>query len=126
MGLKYKWKEEYALSIENIDIAHRQILDCMNLCSTLIKNHENEKVTQVVEALKEYSLSHFADEEIYMREHQYADIDQHIKYHNEFILNLKQIDLMIKKNDFISLSEILIFLNKWFLNHIQIEDRKYI
>jgi hemerythrin len=62
----FKWKEEYSVSIQEIDNQHKVIIDLLNdlYDAFLRKDHEN-KTGDIISRLTDYALMHFKVEEQY-------------------------------------------------------------
>ena len=61
------WDDSYSVSVGVIDYQHQRLLEIINLFYEGIKvNEPKEKLLNLILKLREYSLYHFATEEIYM------------------------------------------------------------
>ena len=79
-----EWNERYALGIESIDAAHREIFSIVNRVHKAVKMGANAKwnVQQAIKYLKNYTIKHFEDEEIFMRSVNYNSYEYHKKVHD--------------------------------------------
>ena len=79
-----EWNERYALGIESIDAAHREIFSIVNRVHKAVKMGANAKwtVQQAIKYLKTYTIKHFEDEEIFMRSVNYNSYEYHKKVHD--------------------------------------------
>jgi len=78
----------------------------------------------ITNTLKEYSKIHFITEEAFLELAKYEDIENHKRLHEKLTM---QIDIIERKglieND---VSPLLDFLKQWWINHINVEDKKYV
>ncbi len=121
------WKDDYRLGDPRIDEAHKKIFDAGAMVKKSLEEGESahllvEQLNRVISAID----AHFADEEAYMAENDYPDIDAHKSRHNLFLAELKklveqskQLNLKIDKN-------LLDFFNGWTLIEIKTEDKKFV
>ncbi len=124
-----RWKEEYSVKIKEIDEQHKKILGMINHVEELtkIENFTSELMI-TLNNISEYALIHFATEEKYMDLAAFELSDEHKKKH----LNFKN-DVLIKQEEFKSKKITALdviwtynFLVDWLLEHITIEDQKYV
>ncbi len=73
--------------------------------------------------LKEYTKIHFKTEEDLLIKAEYPDLKEHLKLHVALVEKTEKISVNAVSNDDADL--ILQFLKKWWLEHINIEDKKY-
>jgi hemerythrin-like metal-binding protein len=72
----------------------------------------------------EYAITHFRDEEDYMKKASYPDLDAHKKEHENFLTEVKSSFTKFKESDSPPI-DLVVFLKKWLLNHIAIKDKLY-
>jgi hemerythrin len=72
-----------------------------------------------------YSDYHIIEEEQYMRDVGYKEIDKHVLEHREFTQKILQLQQVADKDDLVTAKELIIFLGEWILNHIFDEDKNY-
>jgi hemerythrin len=72
-----------------------------------------------------YALKHFSTEEVYMIEFDYPEFQHHKEEHHDFsIRTIAYLDRVIN-GDYQIANEILEYLKKWLVNHIQVSDKKH-
>lgn len=119
------WQGSYALGMDEIDEQHRMLFEIMNrLWEGIVRNDKQTVMVRVLEALEQYAVQHFTEEEIFMRSFDYPGFDAHIKLHQLFIKKIADEKERVASGEKTSL-ELLHFLRDWLLNHIMVEDRKY-
>jgi len=108
-----------------IDNQHKMLVHLINKLATAVENHEIESITSIFSQLQDYTKYHFNTEETYFFRLNSKDTLQHTLQHNNFIKQLKEIKESNTELTKVS-SELLQFLSEWLINHIQIEDKKFI
>lgn len=119
---------EYMTGIDMIDREHRLLFQITERAYTEIRFGEPEKkideIMEILQELKEYTASHFTDEEEYMRSINYEGIEAQKRAHAAFIARLDEISQHDIKEDPQKYLESLIgFLLGWLINHILNSDK---
>jgi hemerythrin len=84
-----------------------------------------DRIMELLDELKEYTQLHFATEEKYMKEINYAGLKEQQIAHEQFIKKLDDYNLnTIDDNQDASIRDLLEFLNSWLVNHIINMDKK--
>lgn len=121
----YEMKPEYFTGIEFIDEEHKQLFKYANDAYELL--HEEftpdkyDNIANILESLREYTKTHFADEEAYMESINYKRIFSQKIMHRTFIEKLDELDLDHmgeNENQNEEIMGILQFLTDWLINHI--------
>ena len=123
--MKIDWSPKYELGINVIDNQHKRIVDYINqIHDTENDSSSNETLDNVLQNLLDYTYSHFAFEEALMEEANYSDLTGHQLTHSTFT---KQIEIIKKRFDHgeTVAVELTNMLQKWLLNHIQVDDLNY-
>jgi hemerythrin len=79
---------------------------------------EPGSAVEVVQRLKDYTESHFALEEEYMRILDYPGREAHVRAHDKFRAELEQMSVDAGEHDDISRQVISTFLREWLTRHI--------
>ncbi len=127
-----------AISVKNahLDKQHQAIFAGFN---RLIKNEESNDVgvvREIIHNMINYHKDHFSDEEDYMKKNGFPELVEHKKIHHaftKFFLKYRE-DFerayKAKKMDYDTLRKFIMkakkYLADWFLNHVIIEDQKYV
>jgi len=121
-----QWCDDFSVNVAEIDQQHKIVLQIINdLTDALRARKGNDIIGRIIGYLVQYSQGHFAFEEKYFDQFGYPDSDNHKKEHVEFT------DAVLKYRDYydnnqLGLSlDILVFLSKWWANHVQVTDKKY-
>ncbi|AAM23555.1 hemerythrin [Caldanaerobacter subterraneus subsp. tengcongensis MB4] len=122
-----KWTESLSVGNETIDSQHKELIQKINdVLEACNRQHGKEKVVEVMQFLKDYTVKHFKDEENLMKKYQYPMYEEHKKIHEDLVKKVEDLDERIKREG-VSLS-VVMTVNKtlvdWFVNHISKEDKK--
>lgn len=118
------WNDSYKLNINEIDSQHKILFDIFDeLIAAMSVGQAREKVSTILMKLDNYARTHFANEEKYMKRFNYPDAKDHLEAHQFFYSKMSDFKSML--NSAMSI-DIMSFLKKWFVNHIQITDKKYV
>lgn len=125
----YEMKDEYLTGIESIDNEHRRLFELAEEVYQLTINEfiadKYDRLTDILDELKSYALTHLEHEEEYMKEHNYKGLLSQIAAHNEF--REKITDITLERNDDNAeemVKEVLTFVTDWLVNHIYYSDKK--
>jgi len=122
----FKWSPEFSVKIQAIDEQHRELVNILNRLFVAVSMREGDKVIAgILDALTDYTRTHFALEERLMRQAKYAALDAHMEEHRKL---MEKLDALCKKHlleDKPIYFEMLSFLKTWLKEHIQGEDTKY-
>ncbi|KJS82570.1 MAG: bacteriohemerythrin [Peptococcaceae bacterium BICA1-8] len=124
-----KWKDDYKIGVPQIDEQHEKLFEICDRAYALLKNKiyldKYDKIIQILEELKDYTIYHFKFEEEYMQKIGYKKLLSQKVSHNDFIETINKIDLRIvdEKQD-AAIMEVLDFVLKWIEHHILNEDKK--
>lgn len=122
-----KWTESLSVGNETIDSQHKELIQKINdVLEACNRQQGKEKVVEVMQFLKDYTVKHFKDEENLMKKYQYPMYEEHKKIHEDLVKKVEDLDERIKREG-VSLS-VVMTVNKtlvdWFVNHISKEDKK--
>lgn len=119
------WENIYSVGIEEIDMQHKKLLEIINELDELLNADITKSgIEAVLVELKEYIEIHFSTEEEYMEKYHYPDLAEHKMLHKEFIAKIKNAECI--EDATIEGIEVIDFLYNWLINHIMVEDKKYV
>ncbi|WP_142414655.1 bacteriohemerythrin [Hathewaya massiliensis] len=123
-----KWKNDFVIGVEKIDQQHKHLFDVANEAYDILKNDicldKYDKIVNILNELKDYTVFHFNSEEEYMESINYKRMFSHKIQHNEFIKKINSVNLdNIDKNQDAYLIELLEFIVDWIENHILYTDK---
>ena len=118
------WKDEYSIGNFQTDNEHKNLISLANKVIGFSETGEDSsKIRNALQALQEYTLIHFRNEEKYMERLGYNEIEHHKQCHVELIQRLKQ---TIAQSD--QLDDLIHNLKRlmvvWVIEHIINEDQK--
>lgn len=117
------WDDRYRVGHEQIDRQHQRLFELINdLVRKAGEGADRQDSLKTVNALVDYALEHFADEESLMQRIGYDDIDRHRWRHSEFAGKIADMAVAWGEGHEITAGEICEFLKDWLVNHILIED----
>jgi len=124
----YKFKEEYKTGIDFIDEQHKVLFEIADKTYNLLKNDitldKYDKISELIEELKDYTEFHFKAEEEYMESIDYKKMFTQKIEHDDFIKKLSAVDLTrIDSHQDESIIHILQYLNDWLTEHILENDK---
>ena len=123
----YKMKEEYYTGITEIDEQHKKLFDIVDDIYELLKNEyipdKYDHIIVLINELREYTATHFRDEEAYMEKVGHKRMFSQKIEHAEFLEKVNSIELSdIEENQEVVLLDLLSYLNDWFVSHILEKD----
>jgi len=120
------WQDQFSVNNEELDSHHKTLIAILNgLFNECLQVDSDGCVGQKLDELLAYVEYHFKAEEQYMKQIQYYEIDDHIEKHNGFIFKLDEIKRIPHVSQLEMTNELIVFLGKWLLNHVLVDDRKY-
>jgi hemerythrin len=121
-----KWENRFSVNVSMIDEQHKFFILIMNKV-VVAKNEENkhEKISDALNEMTAYALSHFKSEEAYMLDLDYPEYQQHKEEHKEFLKTTVGFcrRVMNKENNIID--DLCEFLEQWLVEHIQGTDKRF-
>lgn len=121
--------EKYMTGIEEIDNEHRKLFDIIGEAFQLVENNNEydiyDETMHILDELEDYTKTHFAHEEEYMKSVNYPDLRMQQRAHTVFLEKLEDKDLGENyENQREFLEEMLDFLYAWLGRHILQMDKK--
>ncbi len=124
----YEFKENYKTGIDFVDEEHKRLFEIAEEAHQLQQNEfipdKYDHIVKILEDLRDYTKSHFAHEENYMKEIGYKGMFTQKVQHDAFIAKLDGLDLQsLDENSDEAISDILTFLTDWLVEHILNVDK---
>jgi len=120
------WKDEYSVGIQAMDEDHHKWMYLINQLQTAIHYQTGEEFeNQALDAVVEYTKTHFKREEDLMTEHGYPGYEAHKAEHEETIAKVEGFLSAYESQGHEVLEELADFLKDWLINHIQVTDQAY-
>ncbi len=122
-----RWNDQtLSVGVELIDNQHKMLIHLINQLASAVENKEDHQtIADIFSQLQDYTKYHFDTEETYFFRLNNHDTKLHIQQHHQFINQLHE--FAKQHQDFSNFSsQLLEFLSEWLINHIQVEDKKFI
>ncbi len=121
-----QWRDEYSVGSKAMDLQHQRLIDLINNVDELIqKGSDLDKLDPVLDAVVDYTKTHFASEEAHMEKMGYPDLENHKDGHRVLTRQVSDICEEAKGRDPEVMSRMLVFLETWLIGHIVGIDKKY-
>ena len=119
------WDDEYNLGIESIDAQHRHLFEIVNMVYDLEENdHVKDEIRTILEELNDYMKTHFKDEEIYLENIHFPELEEHKLLHANIIEQLTQVVKNPHHRLDIFQTKMKVIVKRLLIDHIVIQDMK--
>ena len=121
-----EWSPDLDIRVESMNREHRDILAAMNaVYDGAQAGMSGPAMMARIGKLGDVTIRHFADEERFMAECRYPDIDTHKAIHAKLLRDFTAHVAAIEKAGGVPTKEFFQFLHLWLSAHIKRIDRKY-
>ena len=118
--------ESYQVGDELLDAQHKVILSYMAKIRACFLTEKNDQdLLTLMDRLDTFCKLHLWDEERVMEEMQFPGIEEHQVQHALFLSHLENFTGRYDELNVAKKIDELNFLKAWFLEHIEVSDRKY-
>ena len=120
------WSSDFHLDLPEIDDQHRLLADLINKVWQVTVDHHADpaRTLTIIEALERYTITHFTQEEVFMREIGFSGFVAHKQAHERFIARISEEKAKVMAGQRLHL-DIVHYLKDWLINHILVADREY-
>lgn len=123
------WNKDFEIGHAIIDKQHFDLFEnSVKLLNCIIKNVSKSDIYQLLAFIEDYTITHFAEEEHYLIEHNYPFIErqkrQHVNFTRSFKLLKEEIDSDTMSKTY-NMFRIQILLVDWIVNHVLKEDQHF-
>lgn len=119
------WTDILNIGLPKIDEQHKKLIGLSNsLILAMINGKGADVIGEAVSELHDYTCTHFADEEAYMEEIGYPQLDAQKKAHASLTAKVGQLRERIENDKSTSPNEVLDFINDWIITHIMDMDAR--
>jgi len=120
------WRRSYETGNEQVDKEHKEIF---RMVEELIANFDDSspaEVDKTINYLAEYTVDHFKHEEAIMEESQYPQLDEHKKQHDDFVLEVLDLQKRVQKraNESINSIDVKVVIANWLVDHVLGSDKE--
>ncbi|MDP6923644.1 MAG: bacteriohemerythrin [Candidatus Scalindua sp.] len=121
-----EWEGKYSVGVSIIDEEHKKLVDIINKVIVAKQHRDNsEEISEILNEMMKYAHEHFKNEEAYMVKFNYPMYQYHREEHLGFSLRTLSYQSRVINGDYNVASEILEYLKKWLVTHIQKTDKEY-
>ncbi len=120
------WTENYSVGIKSIDMQHQKLIGMLNeLQDAMLAGKANDHIGRILDALVQYTVTHFAYEEKLFAAHGYKDAAAHKAEHDKLTKQVADFQMQFKTGKAKLSSALMNFLRDWLNGHILGTDKKY-
>lgn len=119
------WSDDLAIDDSQIDFQHRQLLDTIGDIEDALAAGDRRRVAEAVPFLRQYTLTHFADEERVLQLIGWPHLEAHRELHRGFTRRLAELESACSRGDLTAGTMLLGFLAAWLAGHIRGADREF-
>ena len=122
----FQFTDDCLIGIKELDDEHRRLFSLINQAMDILNHTDsNDRCTQIIHELTDYTVTHFADEEAYMEKIGYEGLAAQKNAHASFVARLESINLIeLDENPQKYMESLIEFLLGWLINHILYSDKK--
>ena len=122
-----QWTSSMDLGIGEVDRQHRMLVDYINDLHSAMSNHRSaHELLEILHKLRNYTSTHFRDEEKHFVHTDYPSIKDHLQIHREFEAKVDEVERGIKEGTVTLSMDLLSFLKDWLVEHIMGMDAQYV
>ncbi len=122
MDLVY-WSADLSVGNEAIDEDHRQLFSLLErLNKDMSSGQINQETQSIVDALRNYTESHFSREEVFMREIGYPHYATHKAEHDRFVSEVCALQARVARGARTAQLDIDQMLTAWLREHVLVRD----
>ena len=122
-----QWTPKLDLHVTMVDKQHRLLVDYINeLYTAMAHNRTTEELQAILHKLRDYTATHFADEERLFTSTAYLGAAEHVKIHRKFVAKLDEVEEQLKSGTATVSMDLLTFLKDWLVQHIMGTDPTYV
>lgn len=121
------WSPEMSVGVQIIDNQHQSLFQIINDLHHSIEREGGEKraLNTILQGLIDYTEYHFETEEEYFEEFAYPEKEAHKIKHQEFTDKIIEYKKEVAGGNITIFSDLMNYLKVWWVNHIQVCDKKY-
>lgn len=125
---KVAWDDRFKIGVEIVDRAHAKLFRIVNKLFDISQDASTNQAAYMegIKYLEAYSMTHFSEEEAYMRSIRYNGYAEHKRLHDNFrnktLISLKR-DLELSGYSVPAVQRFVGIMNNWLSEHIMLEDQ---
>ena len=125
---KVVWDDRFKIGVEVVNGAHAKLFRIVNKLFDLSQDGSTNQAAykEGIKYLEGYTMTHFSEEEAYMRSIRYGGYAEHKRIHDNFrnktLVSLKR-DLELSGYSLAAIQRFVGIANRWLSEHIMLEDQ---
>ena len=121
------WDDSIQFGIDTIDRQHHRLVDLINNLHGAMRRRSGKTVMgPILEALAEYTVRHFEEEEQLMAKADFTELAGHKRLHEKLVGQVMEFKNQFESGSTTVTMDLMNFLSDWLVNHIKGVDRKYL
>ena len=119
-----EWTPEFAVGVREIDREHQNWFEILNrLHAAMLEGRGTQVLTSLFAEMTQYTLSHFAREEEFMKGVRYPEALEHTRQHEGLRRRTHAFVERFERGEVTMTIELSLFLAEWIRKHIITSDR---
>lgn len=125
---KIVWDDRFKIGVEAVDRAHAKLFRITNKLFEISQDVSTNEAAygEGIKYLEAYTMTHFSEEEAYMRSIRYSGYAEHKRIHDNFrnktLISLKR-DLKLSGYSAPAIQRFVGIMGNWLTEHIMLEDQ---
>lgn len=120
------WNEHYSVNIRIFDEEHKKLIDCLNKLYEAVERGEGSMmVGGTLQEFMDATSAHFVHEEKVLSQYNFPTLKEHTSEHNKLLDDIRSYKVMCDRENAVLTIDSLQALERWLLDHIVKEDKKY-
>jgi len=120
------WDPSYSVKVSKCDEDHKKLFALLNALHEAMKEGKgHETIRQVLDELADYTRFHFSQEEMLLKQTNYANFLPHQMQHRAFVKKVEEFQSDMKAGKRVRTIAVVDFLKDWLIHHIKQTDREY-
>jgi hemerythrin len=121
----FEWNDSFLTGIGEIDEQHRRLVALIDeFYRTMPTTAPQAAMVRLLRGVLEYTRTHFATEEGWMRKYSYPGLDAQIAQHTHFVEKVQNITDRFIRGELVLSLELTGFLRDWLSQHILGTDKE--
>ena len=117
------WTDTLDVGLPAIDKQHKELISLSNsLLQAMVHGMGADILKDLFQELREYTFTHFSEEEVYMESINYPQIEKQKAAHKELADAVDQFRYKLLAGTAVTPNEALDFMNGWIIKHIKEMD----
>jgi hemerythrin-like metal-binding protein len=122
----FSLNDTYSMGNDLLDAQHKVILGYMaKIYAYFLSEKKKKDLFELVDRLDAFCKLHFLEEEQVMEEAGFPEMDAHKADHALFVTHLENFIGRYEELNTVKNIDELLFLKRWFLEHVAVYDNKY-